>query len=293
MKTFIFIFYFFSLIIINCQTCSKQDSINNTDCFNEVLYINLDNRYYRAGHFATNKNGDMIIEYSYEIFRLFFGLTKDGKFYFQNVTKEVTITSETIHPDSLNRYEAVNYFISPANDTNKERENLLSISSYITVSELHDLENDKYSLKESVALVEKTLGIYSYVFQLLETQINGENIYFLIYIHVRSNTDVFPNSITIKKFKFLDLNYESIVHMNEIVLENNGGTRITSSIIMDYNSILALFFIQYDGTRYNYHVNFYDFDLTYKWGSDIAFGFTDLEAQNGIFLKLAIYIMTI
>ncbi len=166
MKTFIFIFLFYILIIINCQTCSKEDSITNTDCFNEVLYINFDNRFYRAGHFATNKNGDMIIEYSYETFRLFFGLTKDGKFYFQNVAKEITITSDTIQPDSLNRYEAVNLFISPANGTSKERENLLSISSYITVSELHDLANDKYSLKESVALVEKPLGIYSYIFQI-------------------------------------------------------------------------------------------------------------------------------
>ena len=107
----------------------------------------------------------------------------------------------------------------------------------------------------------------------------------MIYIHVRSNTDVFPNSITIKKFKFLDLNYESIVHMNEIVLENNAGTRITSSIIMDYNSILALFFIIYDGSRFNYYVNIYDFDLTLKWGSDIAYGFDSLPEQNGIFFK--------
>ena len=76
----------------------------------------------------------------------------------------------------------IHLFISLVNDTNKEKEYLLSISSYITILELHDLENDEYIIEKANTFFEKDLGIYSFVFQVLESKFNNTNQLFCIYI---------------------------------------------------------------------------------------------------------------
>ena len=62
-----------------CQNCHSNININDTNCFNEVIYFNQKNKDYRAGHFAMNSKGDMIIEYSFNQYRLFYGLKKEWK----------------------------------------------------------------------------------------------------------------------------------------------------------------------------------------------------------------------
>ena len=137
------------LILINTshQQCRSGFLVEeNTDCFNQVLYFNQTNRSYRSGHFALNKNGDMIVEYSSDQYRLFYGLKKNGEFYFENFTKEIEIKIDYDFQYGLStsdRYEAINSFVSLSDDTNKEKEYLLSISSYLTILELHDLETDE------------------------------------------------------------------------------------------------------------------------------------------------------
>ena len=46
-----------------------------------ILVFNSTN--YRAGHSAFSSSGDLIIEYSYQKQRLFFGLKNNGKHYFK------------------------------------------------------------------------------------------------------------------------------------------------------------------------------------------------------------------
>ena len=87
MKTFEIIFLFFLLLFINCETCHSGLSITDTECFTEITYLDLENKYYRAGHFAMNSKGDLIIEYPYLRCRLFFGFKKSGKFYFPEIFK--------------------------------------------------------------------------------------------------------------------------------------------------------------------------------------------------------------
>ena len=180
---FIFVFILFILkTLVYCQICHSNININDTNCFNEVLYFNQENRNYRAGHFAMNTKGDMIVEYSYLQYRLFYGLKKDGKNYFPNGTKEIEITSNTINADSIQRYESNNLFISFVNDTYKQKEYLLSVSTFKSVVEIHDLENDIYNITEAIEFFNNQNGIYSYVFQVLETKIDNEIIYFFIYM---------------------------------------------------------------------------------------------------------------
>ena len=88
------------------------------------------------------------------------------------------------------------------NDLIKENEDLLSLSSWITVLELHNLESEEYSLLEITHFFEHTQGTYSYVFQILEANYNSKNIYFCIYITLELNNENYytENVIEIKRF---------------------------------------------------------------------------------------------
>ena len=74
-------------------------------CSNIIV---LNSTQYRSGHFAFNSNGDMIIEYSYNKNRLFYGLKKNGKYFFKDnsgnsiPTKEITLN----YTNDAYRYEA-------------------------------------------------------------------------------------------------------------------------------------------------------------------------------------------
>ena len=79
----------------------------------DIIVFNSKN--YRAGHFAFNSQGDMIIEYSKNKDRLFYGLKSDGKYYFKDdsqnkvPTKEITLEYGT---NDVKRYEAKNIFVT-------------------------------------------------------------------------------------------------------------------------------------------------------------------------------------
>ena len=135
MKTKLFKLFFIYLIYLSqntiCQTCVSTTSIAESQCFTNIIYFNLENKAYRAGHFAMNSKGDIIIEYSCNQYRLFYGLRGNGTLYFQEETKEIEITSDSIDSNIIKRYESINFFSSFMNDINKENEYLMSISSYI------------------------------------------------------------------------------------------------------------------------------------------------------------------
>ena len=74
---------------------------------NIILFYNEDNKtHYRAGAFAINKDGDLVIEYSYKDKRLFYGLKKDRSYYFTS-TDYITIPSKIINMNdsNANRHE--------------------------------------------------------------------------------------------------------------------------------------------------------------------------------------------
>jgi len=268
MKTTILIILFLRLIITNSETCHSGTNISDIQCFNNVLYFARDDKYYRAGHFALNTKGDMIIEYSYNEYRLFYGLQKDGKYYFPEVTKEIEITSNNKNLTSLGRYESVNFFVSLKYDINKEKEYLLSISSYMTILELHDFENNNYEIFESVKFFNSSLGIYSFIFQVLEKKIGDKNIYFLTYI------TPLPYYLCIKVIEFEDFNFESITLINHMEISYSENYRITSTILIDYYDVIAIF------TMINnyYYALFFDCNTLEQKGGQVSIG----QFSNGI-----------
>ena len=128
--------------------CKNNPSLSNKDCFNNILLFN--EKKYRAGQFATNKKGDLIIEFSEDDGgnnkeRLLYGLKRVGRYFFQNeeAIYEFTITGAQqngIGNYYYARYESRNIFISM--DNNDDNEYLFSVSSYSSVVELHKLNDD-------------------------------------------------------------------------------------------------------------------------------------------------------
>ena len=84
--------------------CNDEPSLSEDQCFDNI--IKFDNKHYQASNFARNKNGDLVIEFSEDneisSSRLFYGLTKDGKYFFSNQsssTKELDINIDNINTD--------------------------------------------------------------------------------------------------------------------------------------------------------------------------------------------------
>ena len=245
-KTILAIIFFIKTKQIFCQKCKNVDLLENSECFSNILYIN--NSLYRAGQFATNKEGDLFIEYSTVNKRLFYGLMKNGKYYYDNELhyKESNITGYFYDNfPYIGRYESKNLFISTKNDINKTKEYLLSLSSYKTLIEIYDIKNDLIFTN----ITEKVFnyGIFSYHFSLFGATINNQNTYICIYTHDEFydiNTK-YKNGyyFSIKKFSFYEDNNGQIII--ELIKSSEKysirNTRIISGFLGEGDFIYVIF----------------------------------------------------
>ena len=95
----------------------KSSLVQSNELLNNITYF--DTYPFQEGHFAQNKNGDLILEYSSEKYRLFFGLKKDGNYFYDNENHYKIITIVNKYNEKLSeRYESNNIFISLYNKTN-------------------------------------------------------------------------------------------------------------------------------------------------------------------------------
>ena len=109
-------------------------------------YIEFTSKPYKAGNFAFNSNKDMIIEYSYNEYRLLYGINQNGRPYFHNYRNEIYTNEFVIDKQKYKyyfRYKSRNIFISYAN--NPEKEYLFSVTHY-QAFELYDLRNGRVQL---------------------------------------------------------------------------------------------------------------------------------------------------
>ena len=115
--------------------------------------IRLGNKYFRFIHFSSNLNGDMIIDTSaYPIVdgdstykeRRFYGLKKNGRFYFKDDNNKETPFA-SIFTEKAKTYSESCFIQLSNSDDNKEY--LLSVSSISSYyAELYDLEDLTYTL---------------------------------------------------------------------------------------------------------------------------------------------------
>ena len=304
----IFKYNFFFLIIsllLNIKlidtACPNGVTITDTNCFNNLIIIQ---KYYRAAQFATNKEGNMIIEYSNDEsgrdgYRLFYGLKKDGRHYFEddNPIKIINLTPSGGH---RGRYESRNLFVSTEDDIDKNKQYLFSTSSYESLTELHDMEEGTHSVTDTIPLW-NIIDIFSYQYSLLEIQKDNKNIYFCVFTqHETYQIEItyddghkewkdHSRTFTIKKYKFGSSNLEDFNEMFSLNNTNNFNNRIISSFIIEDAELLVVFYMKRVDTNNQiaqYAFIFYDYNLNQKnekllSGNDIE----DPRAGEGIFFK--------
>jgi len=268
----------------NFTKCGVNDDFNSKTCFNDIIKFN--NKKYRAGQICTNKKNDLIIEYSDESpgnSRLFYSLKENGRGFFQNeeIIKEMTLTNDKIN----NRYESINAFISLESDINKEKQYLLSISSYMSLTELHDMEEGTYQkwLTTDFLNIEENRYILSPRFTFLEWK--NANVYFLVFIQ-KAGTDSqgqdFSNSYTIKKFSFKkEKDLIKINHLSQIEDKSMYNVRVITATFVDFYDILVVFYVK--ETTKKLTAKFYNSTLTEISSSIVD---TIIYPGSGLFLKI-------
>jgi len=294
-RSWLLVFLLLNLIVPSESACPNNIYLTNKNCFNNIITFK---KNYRGGQFATNKNGDMIIEYSNDngnslYKRLFFGLKKNGRGFFpdENTYRERDvkyIDSST----GYGRYEARNMFVCLATDINRNKEYLFSTSTWDSLTELHDLENNKYTSRGTRNIFD-TLDIFSYEFSLIELKESNQISYFIAFteheVDKKDGKD-YSKKFKIHKFKFtsFDLNngYQKLA---EYIDWNNYNDRIVSAFLLENHNLLAVFFIKNDQ---NYYIHYFDYNLNYK--AEYSFydtdsGYYELDPGNGVYFK-AIYL---
>ena len=290
----IIIIFLLNAQIINCANakCPNDTLITDTNCFNNLIIFNSSK--YRAGHFVTTKNGDLIIEFSvddstHKNARLFYGLKSDGRYFFSNEssTYELNITGGSIQ--DTGRYESRNLIVTIENDPINEY--ILSVSSYTSVVELHNLnsENDTHFIwtpKNFFGFDEDY--IFSYEFSLFELKKN-ESTYIIIFNPRETSNGENTDAFIIKKFRLKSFDSNAYDELNSIKYSNNFNNRIVNMFSMDDYDILVVFYVENINTDTKigkYAIRFYDYNLEYKNNITIFGGeLSTLNSGWGIFFK--------
>ena len=294
-KLFIYIFcLLLNIDIIFCGNCKSIEALNDTNCFNDVITFNHDK--WRAGHASTNLNGDMIIEFSLNPSegkkRLFYGLKKNGRYYFPNepVYKEISeMQCDSCSSSYRGRFESRNLFVSLNTDTSKSKQYLFSVSTYYALVELIDIENNlNYFAWNVTDFLGLTRPIFSYEYSLFEV---SNNVYIIAFIESAGysyNSDTkkdeeFSNTTSIKKFQldsFSSTDYNTIL-ASDILTDSYDG-RTVSALKLKSSNFILLLYVKKNGL---YYARVYNENLVYQNKEYKIWDSKKLWAGNGIFFK--------
>lgn len=275
----IYIFQILLLIDSNfCGICKNVHDLSNKTCYNDVITFN--HSQFLSGHACTNKQGNMIVEFSVDDgdlnLRLFYGLNKKGRYYFpgEPVYKEIRISNcvDCEVDDLRGRYEARNLLVHLKDDTNREKEYMFSMSSFYSVAELIDIDDrDNFNLFtwNMTKFIDISRPIFSYEYSLFE--IGNTNKYIAAFIESAgfkedpndgNKLKEYSENITLKKFTFDNFNsenYRTILKSN--TTKNTFDGRVVSAFRLDESNLIAVMIVFSDQ---KYRALFFDDDLVYK-----------------------------
>ena len=276
----------------SCSSCPSGVSIDETTCFNNV--IKFDTKEYRAGHFVTYKNGDLIAEFSDDggddkgFSRIFYGLKKNGRYYFPNETATLEIGNIGRIGTARGRYESLNQLVYIENDSEKSKQYLFSTSSYESLTEIHDMETGDYKYIKTSDFMGKS--IFSFQYSMVEAEKDNKIFYFIGFTHSSSDSQN-GDRLDIKKFGFKSFNLTDINYYATANIIDNLDTRILNLFILSDWEILVLVYIKNNKTL---SFKYYDYDLVEQKSEQILFSLTmtttkdnnvEPRDRDGIFFK--------
>ena len=228
--------------------CSKNNTIIKTQWLNNIISFN--NYRMKYGNLAVNSNGDMIFECSNDEAngkRLFYGLKKNGNFYFKNENGEgipsTIITIESNGDSYPIRFESSSTFVT-INNT----ECLLCISIYTGNAELYDFKEREISYVSTFNFTGYNIESTSNTFLKIEKEDTIE--YLFIFNGQIKEDDRFTDfynvlqkySFTKNKISFQNGRGDGYTIINNQTTDLVNNTRIVSSFITQSN-IIVLFYL--------------------------------------------------
>ena len=244
----------------NEENCLIDNSIIKTQWLNNIYIFNEYN--YRYGSFALNKNKDMIIEYSFNNKRLFFCLSKSGKY---NFTKTIEINDEI-------NYKRLHSRIIFVTDNNNKKQYLFSTGLGESNTELYDLEENRVIYNTTTNFLNKT--IYSYVFSLSELSFDDDHKEYLIsylYLSIDEGNDHYRDFVN-NKMTFSGFKLNSLESSKDEIIPINLHNRIAISFLM--NNKIILFYLT--GTLY-FRIKILDYNLKNIYDNNTL----DIDTFNG------------
>ena len=215
------------------EECSINNTIIKTQFPNNIIIIGEEK--FRYMNFVTLSNGDMIIEtspFSANNKRIFFGLKKNGRYYFNR-----TNNNDIIPFNSLTTDEETEYKFESANSIiiNQGKEYFVSIGRLSSYTELFDFDNDKI-------ISNKTMELIGY--QNKNVRPN------LINLDKEENTFIFSGISDIGNITYgIIMKFDLEFTPNKIVLSNKtertieyGFGEISSCFITETNKLIICFY---------------------------------------------------
>ena len=232
----------------NSGVCYDYPYLYDEQCFNAKLTFT--DKKYQAHNFAINKKGDLVIEFTeykeddLSSSRLFYGLTKEGRYFFSN---ETSYTYETnIDVDEFNYWDYGLYeyydlhnskslFVSIKNDPNKENQYLFSINTFNFMVELHNLTNDNnsylvWNFDQFFQLDHEEYVIF-YEYSLFE--LKKESAYIIVFVPKLGVFEEMENSTFIKKFRFRSFDKDAYEELGSIQYKDYVNNFIIGTFFMD------------------------------------------------------------
>jgi len=183
------------------------------------------------------------------------------------VYKEITLTdkNDTSNTANLGRFESHNLFVYTQDDTNKVKQYLFSISTYESLVELHDIENDEYQTIQTKKFINDK-RIFSYQYSLFE--IENTDTFILAAVLSCGYKDNDPNKEysninVIKKFQINSFSSANMYKQLASASNTNDNFRAISAFRIDPKEIIALMYVVVDNNAHKLRINFYDDNLNY------------------------------
>ena len=332
--SFYMLLFIFSPKYINCEENPEDFSISRCDaymdnsitdeyCFNYPLIFQ--NKNYMVNHFAKNKNGDFVVEFTeyteyaeFSTSRIFYGLTKNGQYFFSNessFTREynIDIDEETFYEnDFINldgKYNSKNLFVTISNAANKGKQYLFSINSYNSMVELHDLNdnNNKYYFWSfhKFFQIDEDEYLWPYEYEIFE--LKKESAYIISFIPTFEVGEDMVNYNFMKKFRFKSFDNNAYQDISALKFKNFENQKILNVFLMeDTNSIVVLAY-EYNPSRrrnskiippgnlfqlrniqyYQFHLKFFNTNLKVQTNQMEIYNYLSIwfSSEDDLFIK--------
>ena len=268
-KINIFIISFFFLLFFKSNFCQDDEiclsyPLNEygDECLKNI--IKFDHKKYQSNNFAINKKGDLILELTeykgcndYEecdemsFSKLFYGLTKDGKYYFNNKSSyihefNIDIDEETYDPFGFKNffeiYNSINLFVSIKSDPNKNNQYLFSINQYNSLIELYNITNgnNNYLTWNFYNFFNLNEDDYFFPYECSLFELKKESAYIIVFKPKVKVYEELRNVNFIIKFGFKSFDKNSYEEIKTVQYEQFFDSKIVDIFFMDDSNILVI-----------------------------------------------------